>query len=70
MGPLDRVFVPGKPFWQSVMKYSSLLCPFLSYEEKEIADILHVSYSQQFLLLMNGPIRLECLYPASLSGQV
>ncbi len=46
------VFVPGKPFQRSVMKHSSLLCPFLSYKEKEIADILHGSYLQQFILLV------------------
>ncbi len=30
------VFIPGKPFQASVMQHSSLLGPFLSYEENEM----------------------------------
>ncbi len=33
---LARVFVSGKQFQPSVMKHSSLLSPFVSYEENEM----------------------------------
>jgi len=52
-GPNKLVFVPVKPFQPSVMWSSSLLGPFLSYEEKEEAVCVLFTrepYSQHFFV--------------------
>jgi hypothetical protein len=65
----QTVHVSGVPFQPSVMQHSSLLGPFISYEEKENGPWGHI-HNNSFLQLTNGPSKLECLFIASLSSQV